>query len=178
VKRVIAVLAAVTIALAGCTAQPVATTRPASSDQKRVAAGSSVRMKNGFELTVPVGWAATLTVDPSPDGPLHESEYFLLESLQPTDGPEAVMVFSSAAATIPVSALDEYGRDSFSLFNRVGAFDVLVGQAGTPYEPKRLMAARAQLPKSQIAVLFFAGDPQTPPIALDEIWHLFSMQGQ
>lgn len=163
--------------LGGCTT--ASTPAPTSSPGKKTAipAGADVTLQNGLTLKVPAGWTATLTVNPSPDGPLSSTEYLLLENWGATDGPKTLMAFSSSAATLAPKALDELGRDSFSAVEPVGDVQLFVGRPGTPYEPKRLMTAITHVPSSALGVLFFAGYPDDPEAALTTIWDLFEIRG-
>lgn len=179
-RRVATVVMALVLALilVGCTDTAVeAPDRPAASTRRAIPAGSAVTLDNGLTLTVPTGWTAKLTSYPSPDGFLSESEGLVLENFDVGDGPSTLMVFSSTAASLPLSAINKYGRDEFRSFGQVDGVDLFVGQPGTPYEPKRLMSAQTRVPGSALGVLYFAGDPSDPEAALRGIVKLFRIGG-
>lgn len=171
-------LVGIALLLGGCGASRNAQDEPAKPVQvKSVTPGSEVTLKNGLTLTVPEGWTANLATHPAPGAPLFDSEYLQLENMQVTDGFKTVLVFSSTVDTLPVSALDKYGHDTFTPAGRVGDTDLYVGKPGTPYEPKRLMAAVTRLPGSQLGVFYFAGTPEDPAAVVRAVWELLQIQG-
>jgi hypothetical protein len=171
----------VLLLLVGCSArQPTTSGLTESSgvaSKRAVAPGSVVTLKNGLTLTVPPGWAATLTVGAVANDPLNVDEYLVLDNFAATSGPKSFMAFSSNSTSLPVSALDRFGRDQFSAFGEATEAVLFIGRAGTVYEPKRLMAVETSVPGSALGILFFAGDPGDPWSALREDAEVFKISG-
>lgn len=163
-------------ALSGC-AQREVSTPVVSKSKQAVSAGGRIVMLSGLTFVVPEGWTANTTTYGSPYGDLRATECLQLESLEATDGPKSVMVFSSADSSISASLLDSYGRDTFTAVVGTDSTRLYVGKPGTPYEPKRLMAAVTHLPGAATGIVFFAGSPGDPQASLGRIAEIFDVVG-
>ena len=179
-RRVVAVASVLMLSLVlGCSpdAPAKAPDLPTSSTKREISVESSVTLRNGLTLTVPAGWTATLTTYSSPDGPLKASEYLLLENFDADEGPRTLMVFSSSATKLPLSAVNSIGHDTFDSVGQVDGVDLFMGQFAKPYRPKRLMSAQTKVPGSALGVLYFAGEFGDPEGSLRGILELFEVDG-
>ncbi|TLN26688.1 hypothetical protein FDZ71_00510 [bacterium] len=128
-------------------------------------------------LTIPAGWEATLTAYSTPDGDLRATENLVVENLDATSGPKALMVFSSSAATLSPESINDYGHDEFVSVGNIDGAELLVGTPERGFSPKRLMAAQTRIPRAQLGLLYFAGDPADPATAFRDVCRLFAVSG-